>query len=343
MADNRPFPFDRTINRMNGQEANFLGLGMPTRALTREVTLIGTSNNKILVPLGTLSARIVAAQDFTFSESDVEVLDGVTYGGGLITRDIEVPLINSGYFYLKGGNGDKINVIFNTVRGEIARTRDITPKITVIGSISAFDDTYYGTLSDVKQFAIECYNLKERVLVAVPDGFLIKMVENDTWSSEFYLYPTLGMLTQSFHIVFTPSIVDTYSGNISFSSTDMVTEEIAVSGEGVKAELTLSSTIDRGQVIVGADSAEGTFTITGTNIIDSVTIGTPEDFLISEITGEGYDVEDIVLTPVEGVIDATIYYIFRPTEIKAYSALFTAATTDDITDTVCSGEGIEDI
>jgi hypothetical protein len=150
------------------------------------------------------------------------------------------------------------------------------------------------------------------------------------------------MLTQSFHVVFAPSIVDTYSGYISFTSTDMVTEDIAISGEGVKAEIVLGATVDCGSTRVGSVSREQSFTVVGTNIIDPVTITAPEDFMMSLTTGEGYSTDDIVLEADESLgIDTTIYFVHAPTEARAYSEVFTATTTDDATDTVCSGVGFE--
>lgn len=96
--------------------------------------------------------------------------------------------------------------------------------------------------------------------------------------------------------------------------------------------------LDFGEVCVNATSGEVTYTVSGTNLTDDIVITPPSNFEISLTSGSGYVVAPsyITLTPTGGVVNSTtIYVVFKPTAVQAYSGSIThtstGATARDVT------------
>ena len=88
-----------------------------------------------------------------------------------------------------------------------------------------------------------------------------------------------------------------------------------------------------GNQVVSTTSAEQTYTVTGTNLTNDVTVTAPTGYQVSKTTLTGF-ATSITLTQTAGNVNATVYTNFTPTAIQAYNGNITnesaGATTKNL-------------
>ncbi|MGH2568262.1 MAG: right-handed parallel beta-helix repeat-containing protein, partial [Bacteroidota bacterium] len=101
---------------------------------------------------------------------------------------------------------------------------------------------------------------------------------------------------------------------------------------------------DFGSVVIGENSDERTYTVSGSNLTDDIDISAPTGFEISLTTGEGFT-NTLSLVPDDGSVDATTIYVrFSPALEQEYSGNITHNSADAEEQTVAvSGTGIAEI
>jgi len=87
--------------------------------------------------------------------------------------------------------------------------------------------------TSTKVYNVEASNLIANLEIACPLGYKVSQSENSGYVQNLSISPTNGQVLDSLYVRFEPIADQTYSGNISHSSTSTETKNIAVNGTGV--------------------------------------------------------------------------------------------------------------
>jgi len=120
-----------------------------------------------------------------------------------------------------------------------------SPTIITSTSTMSFSDQCYGTTSSEQTYTVEGTDLTDDITITPPVGYEI----STSSGSGFVSNPSTLTLSESggsvsettIYVRFAPSAETTYSGNITHTSTDATTKNVAVSGDGVYSEPTVTA------------------------------------------------------------------------------------------------------
>lgn len=105
-----------------------------------------------------------------------------------------------------------------------------TPIITITGTPTAFSTTV-GTVSATKNYSLTGAYLTANITLTAPNGFEISLNSNNGFGSTLSLSQTNGSVSATtIYVRLTGAAVGAVSGNISHSSTDAITQNLALSG-----------------------------------------------------------------------------------------------------------------
>lgn len=191
-----------------------------------------------------------ASGDITITPStNYEVsLDNTTFSQSAITKSYIGSALSSTpvYVRLKSGlaTGDYNNeIIVNSGGG--ATSKNVTcsgsvtnppPSITITGTLNDFGSQLINTTSTEQTYSVSGSNLTSDITISPPAGFEISKTTGTGFvnsSSSLTLNQTSGTVSSTtIYVRFAPTVGQTYSGNISHSSSGATTQNVAVSGTG---------------------------------------------------------------------------------------------------------------
>ncbi len=151
----------------------------------------------------------------TFSET------GVSVSGNNLTIRIE--------FYNLTSNDEGIymdNITIDGVGGSSG------PEITV-GTVTAFGNQTVNTASSPKSYSVSGSDLTANITVSAPTGFEVSLSSGSGYGSSVTVTQSGGSANDTVYVRFKPTAITSYSGNISHTSTDATTKNVAVSGTGI--------------------------------------------------------------------------------------------------------------
>jgi uncharacterized protein (DUF2141 family) len=150
-----------------------------------------------------------------------------------------------------------------------------------------FGNVYLNT-SVINSYYLNASNLIDDLYVSSPAGFEISLTENSGFGQNITLSPVNGSVTDTVYVKFIPSQLQVYSGNITHTSTDMQTADIAVSGTGifepVAALIKLPVEYDQkstefNSINTGSDSAPAIIDIDRDGLLDLI-VGNADGYLL---------------------------------------------------------------
>jgi len=122
------------------------------------------------------------------------------------------------------------NPLFNTTKPVSS------PTITITGSISNFGSVAVGGTSAEQSYSVSGSGLEGDITIDAPAGFEISLTTGTGFSTQIVLTQTSGAVSPTtIFIHFKPASAGGFSGNLSHTSQNAVTQDIAVSGTGVGA------------------------------------------------------------------------------------------------------------
>ncbi|UOG73509.1 T9SS type A sorting domain-containing protein [Hymenobacter tibetensis] len=314
----------------NFQIENINSAALTTPALTfglyAPVTAsIGTLNSEFTVEFSADGTNYITATyvAVTTKTNQTPANSGFTFNQYNVTSTI--PRVNN------------LRVRFTRVSGntnqyrldDVALTAAAAPTITVAPTTLIFSNTTTGTQSDPQAITVSGQNLTNNINLSAPSGFLIR-TGNNAYASSLTLAQTSGSVpTTTVDVVFAPTLVQAYSGNITLTSTNAQTRAVAVSGTGEAPApiLTASPTSlpDFGSVQVGLNSTTQSFTVSGSNLTNPVTLTVPAGFQMRQGTN-AFSAANITLTPSSGSVNATIDIRFVPSQAVRYENTITVTS-----------------
>ncbi|MDF7812165.1 T9SS type A sorting domain-containing protein [Hymenobacter sp. YC55] len=213
---------------------------------------------------------------------------------------------------------------------DVALTAAAAPTISVSPATLIYSNTTTGTQSDSQQITVSGENLTNNITVTAPSGFLIRR-DNNAYASSLTLVQTNGTVANTtIDVVFAPTANQSYSGSITLTSTNATTRTVAVSGTGQAPVPVLSvsptALSDFGLVQVGQTSGSQSFTVSGSNLTNPVTINVPDGFQIRQGSDQ-FSSATITLTPSNGSVSSTIDVRFVPTTDADYAGTINLVST----------------
>ena len=108
------------------------------------------------------------------------------------------------------------------------------------GTVTAFSDQIINTVSAAKSFTVSATQLTDNLVITAPTGFEISTNATTGYGNSLSLTPASGTINSTtIYVHFIPANAIAYSGNITASSQNATTQNIAVTGTGLAANITL--------------------------------------------------------------------------------------------------------
>ncbi len=139
------------------------------------------------------------------------------------------------YFKVYEYNCTDVNSMFNTTSPAAGnQTTVATPTITITGTLSDFGYECVGSTTAEQSYSVSGANLTADIIVTAPLGFKVSTVSGGPYSASVTLTQSGGVVNSTtIYTVFQPNAQNTFSENISHSSTGAVLQEQPVTGIGI--------------------------------------------------------------------------------------------------------------
>ncbi len=170
------------------------------------------------------------------------------------------------------------------------------------------------------------------ILIDAPYGFEISLTSGSNFTNHISLSHVDGNIeeTQIF-VRFAPQITTQYSGNIIHQTEYGSTQTITLFGNGVSAGSPIISISENNfefeEISVGSSSEEQTYTVSGINLSDNITITAPDGFEISETSGTDFT-NEIILIGGETIDNTNVFIRFAPQINQLYSGILTHVSSN---------------
>ena len=204
-------------------------------------------------------------------------------------------------------NATTLNVAVNGLT-----TTNPSPAITTSGTLVDFSQTV-GNPSTDQTYAVSGSNLTSNLIIVPPVSFEISADGGTTWftnASPLSLVPVGGVVANTnIKVRLNAGAAGPYSGNITHTSTNATTINVAVNGltTNPPPAITTSGTLVDFSQTVGNPSTDQTYTVSGSNLTSNLIIVPPVSFEISADGGTTWftNASPLSLVPISGVVANT--------------------------------------
>ena len=239
------------------------------------------------------------------------------------------------------GYGWEQSLVYQDANAEPAQ-----PVIEVSELSLEFEDTIVGECSGSKLYTITGANLTDflQIVLEPLDHFELSY-NNTNWLSSFNIEWTNRAIKKEVYIRFCPQSVGEQESIISNSSDGAATKNVLVTGTGLSEPVSgtpvitaSKSSLDNfGDIQVGTLSFSQNYTISGSDLTESIKVKAPEGFQISFSESSGYE-DSLEITPSNGNVGgATIHVRFSPIAQQNYGGNITHSSIGTITKSVSTG------
>ncbi|MBA4251850.1 MAG: hypothetical protein C0425_09625 [Chlorobiaceae bacterium] len=237
------------------------------------------------------------------------------------------------------------NLNANFINGSISAST-LVPVINLSPTtLPNFGNVIVGQNSTPQSYTVSGSNLTANILISAPSGFQVSTNSTTGFGSSLTLTQTAGSVsTTTIFSRFAPNAVQSFSGNITHTSTGATTQNVAVTGTGIAPlpAMTVSvTTLSFGNQTSGTSSAAQSFVVSGSNLTNNIVLTAPTGFEISLTSGTGF-ASTLNLTPTSGTVsNTTIFARFSPNAVQVFSGNISVATVGATTQNVAlTGTGI---
>ncbi len=216
-----------------------------------------------------------------------------------------------------------------------------TPTLNASPTSLSFGDVLINTYSGAQSYALNGSNLIGNVTVTAPSRYQVSLSSSSGFGSSLSLTPTNGNLSTTIYVRFNPTATGSVSGNVTNASSGATTRNVAVNGTGVEPTIQVSpNSLSFGNVIVNTYSSAQSYSLTGSNLTNNVTVTAPTRYQVSLSSGSGYG-SSLSITPSSGSVSRTIYVRFNPNATGTVTGNVTNASSGATTRNVSvTGTGI---
>lgn len=205
-----------------------------------------------------------------------------------------------------------------------------TPIIRLLNTSLSFGDVYLGHVSEVQQYDISGLNLTDDIAINVPYGFQISTSIGSGFGNSITLTQVAGIVSETtIYVRFVPTAQRAYNENVTHVSSGATQKNIAVTGNGIVPPNILTSvqSLNFADVYVNNQSAEKTYNISASGLLEDLTISAPDGFAIANTSGGDFGAT-LTYTPVNGVVSTSAVFVkFLPNTVDSYIAEIEHAST----------------
>jgi len=289
------------------------------------------------------------------SASTVTILKSVNGGAYTTVATQAITTTFTQYTINVNETGTNVRIEFENTTSQTIYIDDVTinygsvtptPALSVTPTSEAFGSITVNTTSAEKTYSISGSNLSPAggsITVTAPTGYQLTTTSGSGYTSSLSVtYTGSSLAATTIYVVFKPTAVQSYSGNISNAGGGATTQNVALTGAGVAVAspaLTVTPTSEAfGNTTINTTSAEKTYSISGTNLSPAsgnITITAPTGYQLTTTSGSGYASSLSVAYTGSTLAATTIYVVFKPTAAQSYTGNITnaggGATTQNVT------------
>lgn len=187
------------------------------------------------------------------------------------------------------------------------------PTISAIGTLQSFEQII-GSPSAVQTYTVSGSNLEDNITITPPLHYEVS-VNGTTWftnATPLVLVHADGAIeATSVSVRLNASVAGDYSGAIVHTSAEANAVNMIVNGsvvaEPTDTELIVTGNLDPFSQEVGQPSETQSYTVSGSNLTDNITITPPANFEVSSDNGATWktNVDALILTPTDGAVAST--------------------------------------
>ncbi len=243
-------------------------------------------------------------------------------------------------------SGNITNASTGATAQNVAISGEVVPQPSILvtpTSLSGFS-TFVGTASTTQTYTVSGSDLTADISVTAPTGFEISTASNSGFGASLTLTQISGSVASTtIYVRLKGTSVGTPSGNISHTSTNANTKDVAVSGSvNAIPVITISGTpLSAFSTSQGTPSVAQQYSVSGANLTNDIVLTAPTGFEIR--TGMNAYAATLTLTQTGGSIAVTTIDV-RLTGVNfgAFSGNISHASTDATTQNVAvSGTVVE--
>ena len=220
---------------------------------------------------------------------------------------------NTGFNYGGGGSGASTNSSSDRTGGSGADGQIIISwPILTIGPLTGFGAQCINSTSGPNSFTITGSSLTtEDITVGALPGFSYSITSGGTYTASLSLGQSGGSYFQTIYVKFSPTLVQSYDGNIPVGGGGVTQVNVAASGSGINTAPGVTAGVATGITLTTA-TIPGTITVTGCTAITSfgVEFSTSDGF--ANGTGTAIDGTNLAAgsfsVPLSGLTQSTPYY-----------------------------------
>ena len=243
--------------------------------------------------------------DYTDYYGDYSTIKKWSNSGNLkITVTPEVATVD--YIAASGGG---VNYSYT-----IAPYQDPTdPTIIISGTPLTEFTSEPGTPSDEQSYTVSGINLTDDITITSPSDFEISLTSGSGFGSSLTLTRSDGSVAATtVYVRFNRATEGTSSGDITHTSSGATQKDVAVNGTAAIPQPTITiagAPLSAFSSEPGTPSAEQSYTVSGSNLDEDITITPPSDFEISLTSGSGWTTSPLTLTQSGGSVAETDIYV----------------------------------
>jgi formylglycine-generating enzyme len=207
------------------------------------------------------------------------------------------------------------------------------PLITVTPNSLNFGDVEVNEFSDQQSFMLEGSNLLSDVTVQCADGFEISKTSGAGWTNQNLYFPhSAGSLNAPVYVRGRAVVTGEKLGNLICMAEHTADKQVGVRINGVITQPYISANpthINFGDVPVGNESEIMSFTLTGANLTQPVSVASDGFFWISKtINAADFSLGTLSYPHSSGTINSEVYVKIAPGAVETFNGYVRCSTTD---------------
>nr|WP_262904856.1 T9SS type A sorting domain-containing protein [Hymenobacter pini] len=314
-------------------------LNAPAGAFTGTAVTAGNQRFRVQLGIGTVS-NTNGNVSYSYTNLPFTYAPGSAGGWGLATVTLPNNAIGNPYVAIRF---IRVNSTSNTT-GDY-RIDDVTLSGTTTGVVTAaptsldFGDVAVGTNSTAQVIRVGGQDLTGNVSLTAPAGYQIRVFGSGAYGQSLTLAATNGIVPSTrIQVRFVPTAAGTTDGTLVVSSPGVPSAEVDLTGNGTVPTLAATPTSsDFGTIFVGQTSAAQNITISGTNVVNNVTVTAPTGFVVRRTSADSY-AQVVVLTAAEANAGFTLQAAFQPTTAGSYSSAISITTPNASASVAVTGQ-----
>ncbi|MEI8087832.1 MAG: fibronectin type III domain-containing protein [Paludibacter sp.] len=284
------------IPTLNNATSNSIDVALNTSSnpSNTQFAIIETSTGNFVQADGTLGASAVWQTAATWGTKTLSGLSPST----------------SFTFKVKARNGDNTETAYGTTASLSTIASDV-PVLTV-GTISgAFGSQCLNSTTGPNSFTISGTLLSTAdVTVGALSGFTYSTTSGGTYTSSLTLTQAGGTYSQTIYVKFTPTAIQSYSGNIAVGGGGAISGNCAVTGSGINTAPTVTTTSPASSITNTTVTLSGNVSDAGCQAITArgICYGTSINPTISGSFSNETGTTGVISSNITGLTAATIYH-----------------------------------